>query len=266
MHLSNVRSVKQIQIANSYSILDLIDQETADRLYDQGTNPSSSNLQAIRLPDFRVNIPLEPTFGKTRVPCLKVKPKTGNAKKIWEALLWTAIYSSKSFRIKHWYLLYYLFEKQISKDPASLALLRILRISTERSGKSLDQKLRSVRTMILNVHDRELAQRYCAKLESDLGVKLPTEDPHLDKLLEFQTGILIQKKPKAPARIGVGYKDKGTLPKGPKEDPECSEDYSVHVGNLFADLLDLTNETSILTNAYDPKKHIQLLNKLKNEL
>lgn len=260
-------SVKQIQIQNQYSLYDILDQETVDRLYDQVTNPRANRKSAgsFSLPDFRCEIPLEPKFGKSRVAVLRIRPKGRNGRKLFEALVWTALFGSKRFTMVHWYLLFHLFEKQIRKDPRSLALLKILRITTERSGSAFNQKLRPVKTIVQNVLGKELGLRYCKRIENELGLKLPTEDPHLENLLHVQFGHIIQRRPPAPARIGVGYKDKGTLPKGPKEDTECSEDYLVQVGDLFADLLDLTQEVVVFTN-YDPKKHEKLLSQIKNEL
>lgn len=261
------KSVKQIQIQNQYSIYDILEQETVDRLYDQVTNPRANRKSAgsFSLPDFRSEIPLEPTFGKNRVAVLRVRPKCRSSRVLFEALIWTAMFGSKRFTMIHWYLLFHLFEKQIKKDRRSLALLKILRITTERSGSSFNQKLKPVKTIVQNVLGKDLGLRYCELLEKDLGLKLPKSDPHLENLLHVNFGHRIQRRPPDPVRIGVGYKDKGTLPKGPKEDTECSEDYLVQVGDLFADLLDLTSEVEIFTG-YDPKKHERLLSQIKTKL
>lgn len=260
---------KNIKVPGRKSTLyDLLDQSTVDRLYDLVTDPKAKRKSAgsFSLPDFRVNIPLEPVFGKTEVKVLKIAPKCRNAKQIYLALLWTAIYGSKRLSMVHWYLLYTLFEKRIeTKDKETLALLRILRITTERSGSAFNQKLRPVKTVVQNVLGKDVGLLYCKYLEQSLGVKLPQEDPKLNDLIRVTYGVKFQHRPKEPARIGVGYKDKGTLPKGPKEDTSEAEDYLVRVGDYFADLLHDTRETEMLAH-YDPQKHQKMLQLLTSEL
>jgi hypothetical protein len=265
-----IKLLKKSKISSAssqYTIYDLLDQETVDRLFDQVTNQGKSKSAGrFSLPDFRTEIPLESVFGKRSIQVLKIRPLSGRASHLFESLIWTALFGSKRFTMVHWYLLYHLFEKQISKNKKSLALLKILLITTERSGSSFNQKLKPVKTIVQSVLGKELALKYIKNLEKDLGIKLPEKDPQLVKQLYIQYGTRIQRKPKEPARIGVGYKDKGTLPKGPKEDTSCSEDYLALVGDLFADLLrEAQQETSIFTN-YDPQKHEKLLNNLKVKL
>jgi hypothetical protein len=263
-----LRNARSIRINNEVSIYDLLEQETVDRLYDQVTNQKNNRKSAgsFSLPDFRAEIPLEPTFGKSKVGVLRIRPKGRNAKEIFAALIWTALFGSKRFTMIHWYLIYHLFEKQIRKDNRSLALLRILRITTERSGQSFNQKLKPIKTIVQNVLGKEQAIRYCLNLAKDLGIKLPEKDPKLNDLLRVETGWKFQRRPEPERRIGVGYKDKGSLPKGPKEDTECSEDYLVLVGDLFADLLESTNDCIIFTSSYDPKKHQKLLTQVQSKI
>jgi hypothetical protein len=211
-------------------------------------------------------IPLEPTYGKGSVRCLRIRPKGRSAKQIFTGLVWTALFGSKKFTMIHWYILYSLFEKHLKKDKQSLALLRILRTTTERSGIAWNQKLKPVKTIVQNVLGKEEAVKYCLKIAEDLGLKLPDKDPGVNNLIRVEPGFFTQRKPKEPNRVGVGYKDKGTLPKGPKEDTECSMDYLVQVGDLFADLLSQTQETAIFASSYDPKKQSKLLTNFKNYL
>jgi hypothetical protein len=167
----------------------------------------------------------------------------------------------------HWYILYSLFEKTIRKDKRSLAMLKILRITTERSGLTWNQKLKPVKTIVQNVLNKDEATKYCLNLARDLGLNnLPTTDPKLNEMLEVRLGTMQQKRPEPQRRIGVGYKDKGSLPKGPKQDAECSEDYMILVGDLFADLMLETDEVSLFVNQYDPKKHSKLLSQVKSKL
>lgn len=260
--VKNERILKQISRQSGYSISDLLDQETIDRLFDQVTNPKHKKIQGrLSLQDFRCKIPfiddlgLVPKETNSR-PVWVITPKTGSAKKLFEALIWTALYGKK-FSIIHWYLIYHLFEKQMNKNAECLALLRILRVSTTRVGKAYNTKIKPMRVVVQNVLGRERGLAYLKKIEQDLGLKLPQEDPHLENLLRIVAGRERFKKSPEPRRIGVGYKDKGTLPKGSKEEPECAEDYLVQINDLFVELLEKTSEVEIFTN-YDPKKSERL--------
>jgi hypothetical protein len=252
-----------------YTISDLLAPETLDRLYDQVTNPKASRKSAgsFSLPDFKLKIPLESKYGKSRVQCLCIRPKIGRSRVLWESLIWTTLFGSKRLTMIHWYILYSLFEKTLKKDKRSLAMLKILRITTERSGSTWNQKLKPVKTIVQNVLTKDEAVRYCLNLASDLGIKsLPDKDPHLNEMLEVRLGTMQQKRPEPLRRVGVGYKDKGSLPKGPKEDAECSEDYLLQVGDLFADLMSETDEVCLFLTQYDPKKHEKLLSQVKKNL
>jgi hypothetical protein len=267
-----IRNLKEsstkIQNQTSYTVYDLLDQDTVDRIYDQITNPSKAkSARRFAVPDFRVTIPLESTFGKRTVQALRIRPRSGNSKFLFEGLIWTALYGSKRFTVIHWYILYHLFEKHIEKDKRTIALLKILRITTERSGQALNQKLRCVKTIVQNVlSDKELAIKYCKSLEKDLGLNLQDKKFKPEELFHVELVQILQKKPKPVSRIGVGYKDKGTLPKGPKEDTACSEDYLVKVGDYFADLLELTKEAVLFTEGYDPKKQERLLLQFQHQI
>jgi hypothetical protein len=241
------------RVVTDYSVSDLLDQATIERLYDEVTNPKRKQKSAGLLhPDFKFDIPLGPPKGSS-LEVLRVRPNSSK-KKIFEALIWTALFGSKKFNMVHWYILYTYFEKTISKSEMSEALFKIIRLTTERSGRSFDQKLKPVKTIIQNVLGKEDAVKYCLKLAKDLRLNnLPKEDPKLSELLEVVYGHKHLRRPPEKRYIGIGYKDKGNLPKGPKEDTEFAEDYLVPASNLFAVLLERTSEVEIFINGYNPQ-------------
>lgn len=214
--------------------------------------------------------PLEPKAGKSLVQHIRVKlKKSRDLKEAFEALLWCAIYGSKHFTVLIWYLLFNIFCKTISDNKQSEALLKILRITTtsRSEGSDLRTHLKPVRTILVQcLQDNDRAVKYCKILEKDLGIKLPTKIKPLTDYFEITYPLKVQKKSPEPSRIGVGYKDKGTLPKEPKQDPIPDESYNLPENDIFVDLLARTKEVLAFSESYDSKKREKLLKKVIDQL
>jgi hypothetical protein len=123
--------------------------------------------------------------------------------------------------------------------------------------------MRSVRTILVQcLQDNDLTLKYCRELEKDLGIKLPTKYDSPKNYFTFEFKQVPQHKPKEPSRIGVGYKDKGTLPKGPKLEPLPDDSYSLPENDIFVDLLERTKDILAFSGSYDSKKRKKLLDKV----
>lgn len=176
--------------------------------------PKKSKLRSLPTSFFRRKLPLSAKAGKRLVPAIEVKPLSGSTEKILVALIWEACFG-KNFRVIHWNILFDCLTKTIQNDRASEALMRILRIlSTAQAGRDFKTHLRPVRKIVSRKFmDQAKSEEYIQKRILDLlPFKLPKKNPHLEKLLSINyDSRIIQRKPLEPNRIGVGYKDKGSL-------------------------------------------------------
>lgn len=163
---------------------------------------------------FKCKIPLEPTHGKKRVRAIVVRPLTRVSSKIVVGLLWHACYGRK-FKVYHWFILFQVLTRTLKKDKNSEALLSALVILTANAGATRWQSnLKPLRSIFVQHYGEERGTRELDKLKLMLPYRLPEKGPIIDDLLEIKLGSILQRKPKELARIGVGYKDKGNLPKG----------------------------------------------------
>jgi hypothetical protein len=210
---------------------------------------------------------LESRFGKSSVAILKVRLKK-TPKAVFQALMWNALYGRNTLRIKHWYVLFHLFQTHLGKNNWSIGLLRVLRLTTEKSGKALDQKLRSVRTIVAKSAGKETAIAYCKNTESLLGISLGTNQMDLDDYLDVSIHFLHQSKPIAPNRIGVGYKDKGNLSNKVRPDLVDTTKVVLDVEDVFNVLMTKTDETLFLLKSYEGmnKKERSQLRALQSRL
>jgi hypothetical protein len=124
-----------------------------------------------------------------------------------------------------------------------------------------------VKTIVTSVlRDKDLGLKYCKKLEADLGLKLPTKAITLSDYLHTEVKEVKLRKPPEERRVGVGYKDKGSLPEGSKEDPLDNDSIWRTEEDLFEVLLKNTEEVLAFSESYDSKKKSKILQEISKSL
>jgi hypothetical protein len=194
-------------------IVDILGPLEAETLFVQ---ISSENVKIRSLVStfFKCKIPLERTANKSDVLALDVKPLTGKSSKIVVGLLWHACFGRK-FKTYHWYILFRLFTRTLQKSRESEALLAILCILTANAeAKRWQSNLKPLRSILVGKLGDEQGTKVLNDILKQLPYQLPKKGPKIDDLLDIRQGTIRQRKPKELVRIGVGYKDKGNLPKG----------------------------------------------------
>jgi len=187
-------------------------------------------LQSIKLSDYRrptasdftKEIPLEPPQGGS-VRVMRVN-LLGKPEEAFVALLWTVMFS-KYCRIIHWFLLFeFLWKQKISSKTTAAIMFLLIVLRPKGQAIQWNQNCYSTHA-ILRKHfslqeTKEIIQLILRCLPS-----LPTS-AKFHELVLISEGKKILKKSQSPSRIGVGYKDKGTLGKpGESYDPtefDCS--------------------------------------------
>jgi hypothetical protein len=248
-----------------YTFADLLTDEQKELLLSL-RNKKHYGTPPFRAGDFEFIIPLEPRHDRSSVRAFKVKVISRDGKKIFSALIWHALFGSKTFRVIHWYILFNYLSRTIRKNNRSRALMRILRISTQQCGKALNQHIRPVKTIVSYFLGKELAMKYIQSILSDLDLKLGYDKPDLTKFFHLEEIHLHQKRAPDKRRIGVGYRDKGTLSNSSHEEGEPDESYVFPEEDTFVSLLKSTQEAAAFAESYDPKKRRQLLDKIRSSL
>lgn len=251
------------------TLADLLSPEELEELSKLGSDPPKKRLSLkMSRKDFECVLPLDPRHKSGGYRAYRTKSLTENSSAIQESLLWNAIFGNKSFRVIDWLLLFnYLTRNLINDKPAS-ALMAILRITAGGNPsdlESFESSLYSVRQIAANILGKELAIKLCQVIQKSLGVKLPTSVEKLDKLLEVKVISIRPKRSPDPARIGVGYKDKGTLSKTPKEEP-LDGDWIEPVEDCFLQLIKGSQFCRAFDSAFDKKKRKKLISQLIHSL
>jgi hypothetical protein len=187
--------------------------------------PKKSKLRGLPTSFFRRKLLLSARHGKRVVPAISVRPLTANSQKILVGLLWEALFGKK-FKVLHWNILFDCLTRTIQNDRSSEALMRILRIlSTAQAGQDYRTTMRSVKKIVSKKLGAEQAEEYIQqKILNLLPFKLPHKNPHLEEVLEVDwSSKMVQKKPLEQRRVGVGYKDKGSLRQDSVEEPLAYE-------------------------------------------
>jgi hypothetical protein len=194
-----------------------LDYETKVRLQ----SPKNLKLRGLASSDFKVKFPLEPTHNRSSYKAISITP-LASPEKVLVGLLWTAMFG-KNFRVYHWLLLLELLLKTIN-SKGSEAILKILcLLTTENSGQSWNQKYKPMKTLLGKRLSAKDCEREIQDILKNLPFQLPHKDPIIENLVQMKVVDVILKKPKEIRRIGVGYKDKGTLPSGNTPEPLDSE-------------------------------------------
>jgi hypothetical protein len=187
-------------------LLSPLEAEQVKSMFD----PKETRIRGLVSSFFKMTIPLEATSNRTKVKALLIKPLTSNSDKIIVGLLWHVCFGQK-FKVYHWYILFAVLIRTMIKGGQSRNLLKVLIISTSSEGKMWQSSLKSVKTVLSNVYGKETAQKKIAEILELFPFVLPLKAPKIESLIEVKVGYFIQKKPKEPVRIGVGYKDHGSL-------------------------------------------------------
>lgn len=166
---------------------------------------------------YRFRIPLTPKTGATSYKALQIEPVTLKPEKILVGLLWNAMFGKK-FKIVHWFILFQVLSKTLKADNASRAILGILMIITAKAGTSWNTNIGPVRTIVRRVKDSD-SDRVINGLLRDLPFRLPEKGPKIDDVIKVSIVQVKMRRPKEAARIGVGYRDKGSLNVGSSYDP-----------------------------------------------
>lgn len=183
-----------------------------------------------------IKIPLQPTAGRTRVKCLKVIcPQKG--KKMLIGLLWHALFG-KRFKVVHNLIFFEMLNSIKKWDPLAQIVFDVMMIlnSTTKVGSS-NQFFHHNLVCVKRSTEEFYLQELILRLEL-AGVKLPHKAPDLDSFLLLSESYILLKRPVDPVRIGVGYKDKGSLSlPGNEYDPDEITPYSEPTNELVWQLL-----------------------------
>lgn len=148
----------------------------------------------------------------------------GDRKYVLRHLLWKLIF--QGLVPLEWLILYREFEIQIKEDPSSLKVkyLGLLLLSSNNTRKRLPNWKSCSRSIFKSL-------KQCLALSSNsprinlleemvFEFKIPKKGDNVENVYSFFTQNFYNKKPIPVNRIGVGYKDKGSLKQGYDEVPE----------------------------------------------
>lgn len=161
---------------------------------------------------FATRIPISQRTGLSSYKAIAVTPRTLNTEKILVGLIWEALFG-QNFRVYHYQLLFELLCRTIRKDDKSRALMHILLILTARAGARWNTRMKSVKT-VLSHAGTEIQEKEIDKIKELLPLVLPRKRPKIEELLEVREIEVQMHRPKKKRRIGVGYRDKGSLGSG----------------------------------------------------
>jgi len=183
-------------------------------------SPENLKVRNLSISFFSFKLPLEPTHSRTSCKCLIFKPLPGvKAENLLVALLWEAVFGKK-FKVYHWYVLFNVLIRTINKDKNSEALLSILVILTANAATTRwNSNLKPMKSIFRRIYGTESHQFELEKLLNNLPYRLPRKSEGIENFMQITEGMFKLEKPKELARIGVGYKDKGSL-SSEKVDPE----------------------------------------------
>lgn len=151
-------------------------------------------------------LPIEPRRGRTQ---RVIRIRTfNNGRREFAEILWDCLFGEP--RLFHWLLLFDLIDRTTKYDPLLQHTFNILMLINEQSTSVavseniLRMKMRSVG----KIFGFDLAEAIANEIRG-LGVDIPIKKPALKISCAIETKVF-KKSPEA-RRIGVGYKDKGTL-------------------------------------------------------
>lgn len=150
-----------------------------------------------------------------------IQPSIKHFKLLVKQLMFTGV------RVSQWFLLYHIFETNLknqgpTRELAFLyGLLSLSASSRGRSFRDFTEHTKRVDTILVSSSSTSEVGK--GKINEILEtLRIPKETKGFSNVKTTEEFVINNKllKPKEPVRIGVGYKDKGTLPQGQKELPE----------------------------------------------
>jgi len=161
--------------------------------------------------DFRGTVNLEPTYGKGSVKVIKYCSHHQDASEVFAALLWEATFGTH-FKIWHWYILFNILCKGTSLNNTKIGLFLLLRVVTAKRDLAFFSSMKCFNSILKDrFPDTVLRQSVLAKFMKLFSVTWPTSDPKLHMLLSARECKIVLEKAPDLTRIGVGYKDQGSL-------------------------------------------------------
>lgn len=161
----------------------------------------------------------EALLGIPGITGLPIEPRRGSSQKVarirfasnsrdsLSAVLWDCLFGVP--RVSHWFLLFNLLDRLTKYDDLAQEIFNVMMIINEKSpsgavSEIFNIRLRSVRAIL----GADIANEMKKRLRL-LGLSVPQKKPSLKMSLTIET-IHFRKTPPV-RRIGVGYKDKGSL-------------------------------------------------------
>lgn len=153
----------------------------------------------------------------------------GETKYVVRHLLWHLLF--KGIKPLEWFILYREFEKQLKESPSTIktkyfGLLLLLSNNTRKrlpdwksSSKSVFKRLKDCNSLSSNSPRKNLLEDILFEL------KIPQKGDNLQNIYSSFISDFFNKKPIPLSRIGVGYKDKGSLKQGFDDEPEPLQPY-----------------------------------------
>lgn len=172
-----------------------------------------------------IKVPLEPKFGRSKVRCLKINVLEGG-QKLATGLLWHAMFGKK-YKTVYNLIFFEILNRTKHWSPLTQCIFDVLMLTniTAKAGSSENlfyQNLKCVRASVPPVDLNKILSTL-----SSAGVSLPHRAPVLCKILTISESYIYQQKAPEVRRIGVGYKDKGSLPlPGSEYNPDEITPYS----------------------------------------
>lgn len=169
----------------------------------------------------------------------------GDKNYVLRHLLWHLLF--KGIKPLEWLILFREFEIQLKEAPSAIktkyfGLLLLLSNNTRKrlpdwrsSSKSVFKRLKDCSSLSSNSPRKTLLEDILFEL------KIPQKGDNVENIYSVFTQSFYNKKPIPLNRIGVGYKDKGSLKQGYDEVPEplqpYSPDSSLNLGDFLQEIL-----------------------------
>lgn len=154
--------------------------------------------------------------GLVKIP---ISPRRGNSQEVftirglsdqnWKAVIWQCLFGTP--RVYHWMILFDILNKVTKYEPGTQTIFNVMMLINSSSPKGglkqqFNMKLKSVRAVL----GLEVANDLAVEISDFTGINIPEKKPASSLKCSVETFKF--SKPSEVRFIGVGYKDKGTLP------------------------------------------------------
>lgn len=165
-----------------------------------------------------IKMPVEPCNGRGRVKCFQINVLEGG-QKLLTGVLWHCLFGKP--KVYHTMILFEILNRTEQYSLLAQTVYDVVVICnlTAKAGVTNEPFHHNLEPVRRTIPANQL-QTMIDKLRSS-GINLPHKSPDLDKILTVSKGTIFQRKPQPVNRVGVGYKDKGSLPKpGSEYEPD----------------------------------------------